>query len=860
MFNSIAHSQEKRVAMAFRFQDEAPRIDGLDDDPAWQAVEWQNNFVQQQPYEGREPSQKTQFKILFDNNNIYVVVRSWDTSPDSIVQRLSRRDSADGDAIGVEFDSYYDHRTAFSFIVFASGVKHDKLITRDGENEDVSWDAIWDAKTSVDDKGWLAEIKMPLNQLRFNGNHEQLWGLQVGRYIQRKDELSLWQPTPRDAPGWVHPFGILKGNTGVKPKRQIEVAPYVVGKIERFEKEEGNPFATGKRGDFTGGLDAKIGITNDFTLDLTVNPDFGQVEADPSEVNLTAFETYFPEKRPFFIEGKTLFDFNFSPGDGDGSIENLFYSRRIGRHPKGDPELGDNEYMKMPETTSILGAAKVTGKTQKGLSVGIVEAITAREEAEIDLDGVRRFEAVEPFTNYLVASVNKEFNESNTSISSVFTSTNRNITNGELNFMHKNAYSGGVHLLHQWNNKNYYLLLKTAFSHVEGSSEVILETQTASSRYFQRIDATHVHVDSSRTSLTGNGGLVGLGKGGNGKWRFMTFVSWKSPEFEINDIGFVRTVDDIFQVIWVGYRIYEPFSIFRNFNLNINQWTGHNFAGELGYWGGNINLNAQFKNYWNGGVYVGLQGESLSFSALRGGPALIIPGGWNENIWFSTDSRKKFITSFSTGYFKSSNAESYHASLDVNFKPSNALVLSLGPFVSRSVKKLQFVDNFEYGHNISYVNASIDQLSYSLVFRVDLSITPDLSIQYYGRPFIAKGKYFDFKKITDPRAEKFSDRFQVLNDYQIQYNSEDEVYSVDDDINGAIDYSFDNPNFNFRDFQSNLVVRWEYRPGSTMFFVWTQGRQLFDTDYATNLNNSVSDLFDQHPHNIFLVKLSYRFY
>lgn len=855
-----AFSQEKRTAIAYRIQGNAPRIDGRDDDEVWKSVEWLDSFVQQNPYEGREPSQKTQFKILYDNNSIYALIRSWDTAPDSIVRRLARRDGGDGDAVGIEFDSYYDHRTAFSFIVFASGVKHDKLITGDGENEDVSWDAIWDAKTSIDEQGWIAEIEIPLNQLRFNRNNDQTWGLQVGRYIHRKDELSLWQPTPRDAPGWVHQFGILNGISGIKPKRQVEVAPYIVAKAETFEKEEGNPFATGKRKNISGGLDAKIGLTNDFTLDLTVNPDFGQVEADPSEVNLTAFESYFPEKRPFFIEGRNLFSFNFSPGNGDGSIENLFYSRRIGRRPRGNPELNDDEYIKMPEVTSILGAAKITGKTSSGLSVGIMEAVTAREEAEIDNNGIRRNEAVEPLTSYLVGSVNKEFNEGGTSFGALFTSTNRDITNGELNFMHTNAYTGGINMMHQWDNKNYFLMFKSAFSHVDGNSEAILQTQTSSSRYFQRIDAKHVEVDSSRTSLTGHGGYVAVGKGGNGHWRFMTFVSWKSPEFELNDVGFVRSVDEIFQVVWVGYRLWEPFSIFRNVNINFNQWTGHNFAGERGYWGTNVNLNAQFKNYWNGNLGFNYQGESLSFSALRGGPALIIPGGWNSWVWFGTDSRKKLTGSFNTGYFISENSESYNFSIDGSYKPSNALVISAGPFMHKSDKKIQFVENIELDSDIKYVNASLNQALYSLQLRIDYSITPDLSIQYYGRPFIAKGKYYDFKKITSPRADKFNDRFSIFPTSQISYSVDDDAFLVDENLDGVTDYSFGNPNFNFRDFQSNLVLRWEYRPGSTLFLVWTQGRQFFDNDYSTNLNNSLSDLFDQHPHNIFLVKLSYRFY
>jgi hypothetical protein len=325
----LSLAQEKRVSTAYRITGDSPRIDGLVDDEAWQLLDWEGNFIQQQPYEGKEPSQKTSFKILYDDDNIYAAIMSWDSNPDSIVSRLSRRDIGDGDAVGIEFDSYFDKKTAFSFIVTASGVKIDKLISNDGENEDENWDAIWVVKTSINDQGWVAEIKIPFNQLRFNKNNEQKWGLQVGRYIHRKEELSLWQPVPRDAPGWVHQYGILEGIKGIKPKRQLEIAPYVVAKTERFEPEHGNPFATGKRNKLTGGIDAKIGITNDITLDMTVYPDFGQVEADPSEVNLTAFETYFPEKRPFFMEGSNLFNYGLSFGNGSKSDENLFYSRRM---------------------------------------------------------------------------------------------------------------------------------------------------------------------------------------------------------------------------------------------------------------------------------------------------------------------------------------------------------------------------------------------------------------------------------------------------------------------------------------------------------------------------------------------------
>lgn len=857
---SSAMAEEKRKAVAIRFDIEAPKIDGLLDDPAWQLVEWQNRFVQRQPYDGKAPSQQTEFKIIYNNNSVFVAVRAWDTAPDSIVSRLSRRDSGDGDAIGVEFDSYFDKRTAFSFIVSASGVKVDKLISGDGSNEDVSWDAIWDAKTSIDDKGWIAEIEIPLNQLRFNGNNIQKWGLQVGRYIHRKEELSLWQPVPRDAPGWVHQYGILEGISGIKPKRQIEIAPYTVAHTEHFKPEVDNPFATGKRNRFSGGVDAKIGLTNDVTLDMTVFPDFGQVEADPSEVNLTAYETYFPEKRPFFIEGRSLFDFQFTPGDGDHSSENLFYSRRIGRKPRGNPDLNNDEFNEIPENTTILGAAKITGKNSNGLSFGIMEAVTSREFANISNNIIERKEEVEPLTSYLVGSLMKEFNNGQTRVGAMVTSTNRNIDTQSLQFMHTNAYSGGVNLLHQWKNKNYYVNFKTYFSHVNGSAEAITRTQRAPARYFQRPDAKHVSLDSTRTSLTGNGGALSIGKDGEGHWRYAAFVAWKSPELEVNDIGYVRGVDDIFQVLWAGYRYWEPFSIFRDIRINFNQWTGHNFDGERSYMGGNINMNSQFKNYWNIGSGIGQQGNALSYSALRGGPALKVSGGTESWLWLSTDSRKKMIFSLNYSLYRGVANSSNNYSASISYKPTNALSLSLSPSYSNSSRVIQYVENIEWNNNISYINSSFVQEMYILQLRINYSITPDLSIQYFGRPFIAKGKYFDFKKITNPRAKELSDRFQVFSQSQITFDGANEQYIVDETGDGEVDYSFDNPNFNFRSFQSNLVIRWEYRPGSSLFLVWSQGRQAYENDYSSTFSYSANELFNAYPHNIFLVKLAYRFY
>lgn len=836
----------------------SPKIDGQLNDEVWQTIEWQGDFTQRQPIDGGTPSMPTSFKVAYDNNNMYVAVRAWDSAPDSIVKRLSRRDNGDGDAIGIEFDTYFDKRSAFSFIVFASGGKEDKYISSDGDNEDEDWDAIWDVKTQIDADGWTAEYKIPLNQLRFNEMDEQLWGFQVGRFIYRKQELSLWQPIPRDASGWVHLYGTLSGLQGLKPKRLIEVAPYIVAKVERDKKVPDNPFQTGKHEKISGGIDAKIGVTNDITLDLTILPDFGQVEADPSEVNLTAFEIYFPEKRPFFIEAKNLFDFQFSPGDGDNSIDNLFYSRRIGRQPHYRPATPNGTYSRSPENTRILGAAKLTGKTSKGVSFGILDALTASEFAEIDQLGVRSKEMVEPLTNFFVGSFNKEFNQGNTQVGAMATTTHRQISETHLDFLHRQAYSGGLNFEHQWNNKNYFFTANMFFSHVEGSQKAILETQTSPVHYFQRTDASHLQVDSTLTSLTGHGGSVNIGKGGDGHWRFGTFLTWTSPQLEVNDIGFIRQTDHIFQVVWANYKIWEPFSIFRELRVNFNQWSGHNFAGERLYMGGNINVNSELKNYWSVGSGINVRTEGLNTTDLRGGPAVVMPGGASMWANVSSDERKDLRASLMFSLFDGMANTSQTIRTSLTYKPTDALVLKLSGGANYRQNLLQYVRNISVSSQNRYICATIDQQVFDVQLRVDYSLTPELSMQYYGRPYFVKAKYSDFKKITDARAAAFSDRFHVFNSTEIQFDKANNLYQVAEGNNTT--YAFNNPNFNFKDFQSNLVLRWEFKPGSALYLVWSQSRDHAASPYENIFSDDLSELFNAIPHQIFLLKFSYRFY
>lgn len=857
-----AQDSEKKLYIANQVNGYDITIDGKPDEKAWQSVQWEDNFTQFQPHEGKTPHQQTEFAILYDEHNVYLAIKALDKSPDSISMRMTRRDAMDGDQVGIGFDTYLDRRTAFMFAVSAMGVKADWVISNDGESEDFTWDPIWWVKTTRTDYGWNAEMRIPLTQLRFDKNGEQKWGLQVFRQIFRKEELSSWQPMQRSVAGMVSQFGDMNGLKNIQPKNTIDIMPYVVARTERFEKDPDNPFRKdGKDNGINAGLDAKIGLTNYLTLDLTVNPDFGQVEADPSEVNLSTYETFFEEKRPFFIEGKNIMRYKLMFGDGDLAYDGLFYSRRIGRRPAYSPSTEENEYSKVPEFTRILGAAKVTGKTKNGWSIGVLESVTAEEHAEIRGIGSRREQTVEPFTNYFVTRVQKDFNEGNTYLGGMITAVNRKIDESHLEFLHSSAYSGGIDFVHKWDNKNWALDAGWYFSQVNGSKEAIRRTQESYIRAFQRPDANYVNYDTTRTSLMGQGGKLTAGKMG-GNLKFMGGVAWKSPGLELNDIGYAQQVDNIFQVFWVGYRIYEPFSIFREVNLNFNQWMQFDFGGNLTAPGGNINWFARFNNYWSAFGSVNLNGSQLSKSMLRGGPSLKLPGYKNLFLGFSSNQQKKLTFSFrGSQYF--SNEKNFkriqYYNLEMGYRPLKTLKLEVSPGFNTTTDGLQYVTQKNGGGNKRYIFGKIERNTLSMSVRLNYNITPDLTIQYWGQPFIATGKYNEFKYITNSKADDLFNRFQNYTAKQIQFDADQNAYFVDENLDNTTDYSFGKPDFNVKEFLSNMVVRWEYRPGSTVFLVWSQTRSGFENDGSFNFSRDFEGLFNEKPHNIFLLKFSYRF-
>jgi hypothetical protein len=838
---------------------EAPKIDGQINDPAWQQVPWGGgDFTQVSPDAGAKPSVQTKFKILYDAKNLYIAIKNLDPDPSKIVSRMSRRDGFEGDFVEVNIDSYYDKRTAFSFTASVSGVKGDEYVSNNGNNWDSNWDPIWYLKTSIDKDGWIAEMRIPLSQLRFADKPEHVWGLQFTRRFFRNQERSLWQYIPPDASGWVHLFGELRGIKGIRPQKQLEIQPYVVAKTERMQKEEGNPFATGKASSVAVGMDAKIGITSDITLDLTVNPDFGQVEADPSQVNLTAFRLFFQERRPFFIEGNNTLNFPVV----DFNSNNLFYSRRIGRKPQGNVETdkddvddGVNEYVKPTSNTTILGAAKLTGKNKKGFSWGILESVTSLEKTTIDSLGYRRQQIVEPLTNYFVARAQQDINKGNTIIGGMFTATNRKITDERLKWLHDNAYSSGVDLVHNWKARKYFVSAKMLMSHVEGSQQAILNTQQASERYFQRPDNNHASVDSARRSLTGTGGAFVYGKR-SGKWIYEIGATYLSPQLELNDIGFLTQTDQISQWIWTQYRILNPKGIFRSQRYNAVQYLGWDFDWRNTTEGYELSTNLDFKNFWSLGVGANYETHNISNADLRGGPAMYYPGVFTSWLWLGTDSRKKLQLTINPQWRKGMNDYTENRTLELGliYKPTNALSITLAPNLSTNRNKLQYVTTGEIANEENrYVVAEINQTTARLTVRMTYMITPNLSIQYWGQPFGTAGAYSNYKYITNAGARVYTRRFSHVPNNWLALNDDGDEYSVNENNNATAAYTFAKPDFNIGQFRSNMVMRWEYIPGSTFFLVWAQemNGSFYDADYRFS--------FSDKAHNIFLMKYTYRF-
>jgi hypothetical protein len=804
----------------------APIIDGRDDDEIWRIAQPITAFREFDPVEDGEPSLPTEAKIAFDDKYLYAFVRAFDPRPDSIRAFLSRRDvRTASDQIKLMIDSYNDKRSGYEFAVNPAGVKRDFSMSGDG-NEDPTWDGVWDVATRIDDKGWTAEFRIPLSQMRFAKAESQTFGFGIWRDIARTNVRVSWPVYRRSKTGLVSQLGELSGIDHVQSPRRLEVTPYTVAKDLTSNRSEGT---AGRSQQLTGGVDIKYGLTSNLTVDATVNPDFGQVEADPSVLNLTAFEQFYQERRPFFVEGAGIFNFNLNCNDGNCS--GLFYSRRIGRSPQLGDLYGDAG---TKQNTNIVGAAKLTGRLANGLSVGFLDAATERVSGPGN-------ETVEPRTNYLVARLQQDLNGGNSGIGVMATATNRTLDLWSRDYLRSAGYALGVDARHRLFNNRYEISGYVAGSDVEGSKEAIAATQTNSVHFYQRPDA-HLPLDSSRTSLNGYTTQLSFSKIGGERVRFNTSLQRTSAGFEVNDAGFLARADQQSWGNWVQLSWIRPTTWYRSIRVNFNQWNSWSTSGLATDHGGNVNAHAQFANQWFGhvGFNVNNVGRVFDDRASRGGPALPSLLGYSGWGGVETDPRRWIaLNLFVNGRFKNA-AGTWNYELDpgITMRMSSRLQTNIGISFFRQIDDAQWNGNYTDAQNVThYTFARLDQQLTSITSRIDFTATPTLTLQLYAAPFITSGSFLNWREISaTPRAESYVSRFQP--------------YTTQGDPGG----------FNFKQFRSNAVVRWEYRPGSTLFLVWSQGREQDGVNPGSySFRRDAGDLFRVRPDNTFLIKTSYWF-
>jgi hypothetical protein len=806
----------------------AIRLDGDFNDGAWERAAPVSGFVQRDPKEGAAPAFETEVRVVYDASHLYVAVRAFDAQPDRIVGIRTRRDSSSpSDWIRVVIDSYHDRRTAYEFAVNPAGVKQDRYWFADGNN-DSSWDAVWDVSVSRDAQGWKAEFRIPFSQLRFETGKRDTFGFAVIREIGRLNETSSWPLIAKSRTGFVSQFGELGGLRLSGGAKRLEFVPYSVAQVATQPTDAGNPLETSRDLGGAAGADLKYALTPGLTMTATINPDFGQVEADPAVVNLTAFETFYPERRPFFVEssGNLQFDLDCN----DGACTGLFYSRRIGRQPHGSPDIPDGAYASVPHQTTILGAAKVTGRAG-AFSIGALDAVTAEEQATVAFGSHSASQSVEPLTNYTVMQAKREWGNQS-SLGFMFTNTARRIT-PDVSYLPSTATTGGVNWDWRLKDPRYSITGYWAGSAVRGSAEAIDELQQSPVHYFQRPDAGYVEYDPASTEMNGHAGMVGFQKVGGRKVRFSFSGNYKTPGFEVNDVGYLRRADAIQQSSWVQFRWDTPTKAYRSFRLNLNQWAGWNFGGDTRFTGANVNAHIVFPSNWSAGGGFNAEGAGIDDRSTRGGPSMLSKRG--ENVWYyvQSDERKALNGGWMGFYFRDeSGSSAWRVDPQVEWRPTSFLTMSLGVGFEKMNEDTQWVENVTAGPSTRYVFGRIRQTTASLPTRVNYTITPTLSLQIYAEPFVSAGEYSDFKDLVRPRSEPFASQFDPL------------AYAG-------------SPDFNYKSFRSTNVLRWEFKPGSALYLVWQQGREDASGVGRFRFRQDFGGLFGLPASNVFLVKFSY---
>jgi hypothetical protein len=709
-------------------------------------------------------------------------------------------------------------------------------------------------------------MRIPLSQLRFPFADQHTWGINVERYIRRKNERDWLLMVPRNESGLASRMPHLSGLDGLRPKRMFEVLPYTAARSEHVAPARaGNPFNDGSRAFADAGLDVKWGLSSNLTLNGTINPDFGQVEVDPAVVNLTAFETFFDEKRPFFLEGSQIFG-NFGLGGSNNfwgfntSDPSIFYSRRIGRAPQLN---ASGDFVDPPAATTILGAAKLTGKTGGGWSLGILEAVTDRETARTYAAGADGRVAVEPLTNYFVARVQREIGR-RLGAGFVATSVTRRLDTASFRdaLSEQASVYGADGYVFLDRSRNWVLTGKVSASRVSGSAAYVQRLQRAAQRYYQRPDATHVELDPARTALTGVSHRLLLNRN-SGSWLVNAQLWGASPGFESNDLGFHSTGDRGGAHAVFFWRNPNTSRWLRYRQLWAAKWWTWNYARELQGDGFNVQGGLTFVNYWNLNAQGGWRARVLDDGLTRGGVSAEAPGGGFWNVNGGTDSRRPFSVSANGNYnWNDAGGWSRNASISFSIKPSAKVTISTGPSWNQNRSLAQYVRTVAdaaatstYGER--YVFGLLDQSQLTLTTRASLILSPTISLQVFMQPLLASGDYSDFKELAAPRTFDFVHYATVAN--ALSYDQTERRYTVQPDAarDGSASFTFADPDFNLKSLRLNAVFRWEMRPGSTFYAVWTRQQQDASNPGTFVPGRDVSAMFRAPGDDVVLVKLAY---
>lgn len=824
-------------------------LDGRLDEAAWQTARYVSGLIQREPAEGSPESDSTLVTFVYDNQALYIGARMMSSHPESIRPLVARRDKeGSAEQLILSFDTFGDRRTAYTFSVTSGGVRVDYYHGSDFENSrDYTFDPVWEVRTTVDAKGWTAEMRIPFSQLRFSTADEQNWGVNIVRLVPDRNESDYWMLIKRNETGWSSRMGQLTGLRGLRARQRLEVLPYVASDTRaKSTVNPANPYDAKNRSEVRAGGDVKIGLGPNATLEATINPDFGQVEADPAVVNLSAFEVFFDERRPFFTEGTQLLN-----------ARGNFYSRRIGAPPPLNP---GGTYADVPHNTTILGAAKVSGRLPSKLSFAGLTALSAQENARV-FNAAQRTETtaeVAPRTLYGVGVVQQEFGKDGSTAYAMFTAVERDLTNGSQaeRVLAQRAYTGLADTRLRWAGGGYDASAFIGFSHIAGDSLAMLAQQRSSRRFFQRPDAGYVRVDPGLTSM--NGYFAGINHSKlSGSWLWDLDFSAESPGYEINDVGRLGGTDDISQSSNLRYRQTKRGQYFHNWDVGVSQFAGWNFGGVTTYNGFELYSNQTLKNFLRSWVELGVNLPATSDDLTRGGPLMQVYGSQSLGAGISSRSGARTSWSASAGASTSKDG-SYTFDMDgaLTLRPGTRVELSLTPSFSQSENARQYVATRANGTAATfgsrYVFAHVDQVQYSLRFRLNFALTPNLTFETYAEPFAASGRYHEYGELG-ARLDRDL-RTYGTNGTTISAPDSTGTRVVTD---GATTFTLGNSDFNLRSFRSNAVMRWEWRPGCTLFVVWQQDRSAQRTRGLTVRPGALWDALSADGTQVLALKASY---